>query len=109
MLQPAPGLSPFSSYSCALFCAHAKLNSLIFNRFRTHCRKHPGVRGGVRLVDLLFFLSPRPVSPYQSRFRLRKLCALGGLGVNSDSFFRLSTFDSQLPTFNLPVSHSSPQ
>src|SRR5713101_7219070 len=31
----------------ALFCTHAKLNSFIFNRFRTLCKKPPGVGGTV--------------------------------------------------------------
>ncbi len=38
-------LSPFLSYSCALFCTHQILNSLVFNRFRTLCKKPPGVGG----------------------------------------------------------------
>src|SRR5712664_1583412 len=36
-------LSPFFSNSCALFCTQQKLNPFIFNRFRTLCRKPPGV------------------------------------------------------------------
>src|SRR5258708_35592421 len=36
-------LSPFFSHSCALFCTQQKLNPFIFNRFRTLCRKPPGV------------------------------------------------------------------
>jgi hypothetical protein len=45
-------------------------------------------------------LSPRAVSPWQSllRLRLRELCALCGLCVNSDSSLRLSTFNFQLST-----------
>src|SRR6266851_6854377 len=35
-------LSPFFSYSCALFCAHQKLNPFVFKRFRTLWQKHPG-------------------------------------------------------------------
>ena len=31
------------AHSSALFCTQAKLNSFIFNRFRTLCRKPPGV------------------------------------------------------------------
>ena len=38
-------LSPFFSHSCALFCTQQKLNPFIFNRFRTLCRKLPGVGG----------------------------------------------------------------
>src|ERR1700694_3253881 len=41
-------------------------------------------------------------------FRLRELCALGGLSVNSDSFFRHSTFNIQLSTFPPVTSHDSP-
>src|SRR6266568_3338828 len=41
---PSPsGLSPFFSYSCALFCTQRKLNSFVFNRFRTLWQKQPGV------------------------------------------------------------------
>jgi len=43
-LIPYP-LSPSFSYSCALFCANEKLNSFIFNCFRTLCPKHPGGGG----------------------------------------------------------------
>jgi hypothetical protein len=35
-------LSPFFSNHYALFCAHGKLNSFLFNRFRTLCEKPPG-------------------------------------------------------------------
>src|SRR5882762_2244660 len=28
--------------TCALFCTHQKLNSFVFNRFRTLCQKHSG-------------------------------------------------------------------
>src|SRR6266436_1326104 len=35
-------LSPFFSYPCGLFCAHAKLNSFVFKRFQALCTKHPG-------------------------------------------------------------------
>ena len=37
--------SSFFSNCCALFCTHQKLNSFIFNRFRTLCQKTPGVGG----------------------------------------------------------------
>src|SRR5713101_1830395 len=41
-----PILHPFSfhalAHSFALFCTHQKLNSFVFNRFRTLCAKHPG-------------------------------------------------------------------
>src|SRR6266478_2992961 len=44
-LSPTPyALSPFLSHSCALFCTQQNLNSIVFNRFRTLCPKHPGVR-----------------------------------------------------------------
>src|SRR5216683_1969190 len=57
-LHPIPILSrakprdPLSFYilahSFALFCARAKLNSFVFRRFRTLCKKNtPGVGGGV--------------------------------------------------------------
>ncbi len=52
----------FSNYS-ALFCTHEKHNSFIFKRFHTLCEKHPGV----------------------APLRLRELCVLCGLCVNSDS------------------------
>jgi hypothetical protein len=35
-------LSPFFSYSCALFCAHPNHNSFIFKRLHTLYAKHPG-------------------------------------------------------------------
>jgi|SRR5882757_941007 len=38
-----PSLSPFFSHSCALFCTYENLNSFLFKRFRTLCRKTPGV------------------------------------------------------------------
>ncbi len=47
---PLPTSSSFFSHSCALFCtflhffcAHQEINSLVFNRFRTLCKKPPGV------------------------------------------------------------------
>src|SRR6266851_8810584 len=40
-LPPIP-LSPFFSHSSTLFCTQQKLNSFVFNRFRTLCEKHPG-------------------------------------------------------------------
>jgi hypothetical protein len=45
---PAPisyTLSPSFSYSCAPFCVCEKLNPLVFKRFRTLSRKHPGWGG----------------------------------------------------------------
>jgi hypothetical protein len=39
--RPHP-LSPFISYSSALFCTRQKLNSFVFMQFRTLCGKHPG-------------------------------------------------------------------
>jgi hypothetical protein len=45
------GLSPFFSNSCALFCTSPKLNSFVFNRFRTLCRKPPGVGVGGLLAE----------------------------------------------------------
>ena len=47
------GLTSVFSYSCELFCTRQNLNSLIFNRFRTLCAKHPGwgeVHGAVPLI-----------------------------------------------------------
>jgi len=38
--------SPFLSNSCELFCTQQKLNSFLFNQFRTLCQKPPGVGGG---------------------------------------------------------------
>jgi hypothetical protein len=35
-------LFPFFSYSSALFCTHQKLNSILFNQFRTLSQKHRG-------------------------------------------------------------------
>jgi hypothetical protein len=35
-------LSPFFSHSCVLFCTLQKLNSFIFRRLRTLCKKSPG-------------------------------------------------------------------
>src|SRR6266571_8793609 len=40
--RPPHPLSPFFSHPCGLFCAHRKLNSFLFKRFRTLSRKHPG-------------------------------------------------------------------
>src|SRR5260370_15351991 len=34
------------SAPCALFCAHEKLNPFLFKRFRTLCKKPPGVGWG---------------------------------------------------------------
>jgi hypothetical protein len=31
------------AHTFALFCAHQKFNSFLFKRFRTLCKKHPGV------------------------------------------------------------------
>ncbi len=42
-LSSPSDLSAFFSYSCELFCPSAKLNSFVFNPFRTLLRKHPGV------------------------------------------------------------------
>ncbi len=39
-------LSPFFSHSCALFCTTRKFNTFLFNRFRTLCKKPPGVGVG---------------------------------------------------------------
>src|SRR6266481_1822433 len=32
----------YTSNSCALFCTHQKINSFVFNRFRTLLGEHPG-------------------------------------------------------------------
>src|SRR6266852_1332616 len=37
-----PDSSSLFSNSCGLFCTRQKLNSLVFERFRTLCAKHPG-------------------------------------------------------------------
>src|SRR5229473_6711088 len=42
----------------AFFCTHQKLNSLVFNRFRTLCTKHPG--GGVPPCSLRTDPKDRP-------------------------------------------------
>jgi hypothetical protein len=51
--QPLPpsDLSSFLSHSCALFCNNKKLNPFPFNRFRTLCRKPPGVGGGEQIAN----------------------------------------------------------
>src|SRR5260370_30375101 len=36
-------LSPFFSHPCALFCTQQKINSFVFNGFRTLYQKPPGV------------------------------------------------------------------
>src|SRR5881628_1401509 len=33
----------FLLHPCALFCRQQNVNSIVFNRFRTLCAKHPGV------------------------------------------------------------------
>src|SRR6266571_2905213 len=43
--------SPFFSHSCALFCAHQKLNPFIFKRFRTLCQKSRGVGGTASAIS----------------------------------------------------------
>jgi hypothetical protein len=52
-LSPSPYPLSFHTlpHSFALFCTHAKLNSLVFNRFRTLCSKH------VQAHDILYRLS----------------------------------------------------
>src|SRR6266702_8822463 len=47
-LSPYPTflLFPFFSHSCAPFCTHQNLNTFVFNRFRTLCKKPPGVGEG---------------------------------------------------------------
>ena len=81
------GLTSVFSYSCGLFCTRQKLNSLVFNRFRTLCAKHPGVGGG----------GPLSTSRFSSRIsRCRRRdpssvsvnSALCGLCVNSGSGLR---------------------
>src|SRR6266436_291152 len=44
-LLPMPYLLPYHTlaHSFALFCTQQNLNSIVFNRFRTLCPKHPGV------------------------------------------------------------------
>jgi len=58
-------LSPFFSYTCALFCTHQKINSFIFKRLRTLCEKPPGV--GVprsftetQMIPIATNMSPSP-------------------------------------------------
>src|SRR5712692_5891321 len=48
------------AHSFALFCTHAKLNSLVFNRLRTLCTKHAGVGG----ASYLALRCPRPTAHY---------------------------------------------
>ena len=80
-LHPIPILSrakprdPLSfhilAHSFALFCARAKLNSFVFRRFRTLCKKkHPGCGGR----GLLFFAT--------GRLPQRKQHRLGGRGIS---------------------------
>jgi hypothetical protein len=40
--SPVPASCPYFSYSCALFCTYAKLNSILFTQFRTLSQKHRG-------------------------------------------------------------------
>ena len=58
-------LRPLFSCSCALFCTRTKLNSFVFKRFHTLCKKHPG--WGVLLTSRI------PPSPIRSgRFAERR-------------------------------------
>ncbi len=74
----------FSDYS-TLFCTHEKHNSFIFKRFHTLCKKHRGV--GEQFDAYPSLPSARAESRSQPplRLRLRELCVLCGLCVNSDS------------------------
>ena len=51
LASPSLSLSPFFSNACEPFGACQKLNSLVFNRFRTLCAKHPG--GGYPILPKL--------------------------------------------------------
>src|SRR5216683_5402972 len=84
--------SSFFSHSCALFCAHQKLNPFLFKRFRTLCQKPPGVGGGVRRPSLHFsrLLGLRgqtrpnrqsPLSPVSTFHRRSKVPTLSGLST----------------------------
>src|SRR5713101_9684906 len=46
------------AHSFALFCTRAKLNSFVFKRFHTLCKKHPGCGGAAYLAHSAF---PHPV------------------------------------------------
>ncbi len=71
--------------SFALFCSYQKHNSFLFKQFRTLCKKHPGV--GEQFDAYPSLPSARAESRSQPplRLRLRELCVLCGLCVNSDS------------------------
>ncbi len=87
-------LSLFLSYSCALFCIHENHNPFLFKRFRTLFAKHPGWGPVEHHLSCCGFAR----SPSPTPLRLREVCALCGLRVNSDSLFELSTFNFQLST-----------
>src|SRR5216683_2606392 len=68
--------SSFFSHSCALFCAHQKLNPFLFKRFRTLCQKPPGGEAcaGQACISLVFWDSAVKRGPIVSHlFRLFQL------------------------------------
>ena len=73
-LSPSPYPLSFHTlpHSFALFCTHAKLNSLVFNRFRTLCTKHPGVGYTAgsrrRMSRAIHLFHQSPITSHQSRF-----------------------------------------
>ena len=77
----------FSDYS-TLSCTHEKHNSFIFKQFRTLCEKHPGVGEQFDAYPSLPSVRPESRSQPRRQLRLRELCVLRGLCVNSDSLLR---------------------
>jgi hypothetical protein len=71
-------LSPFFSNSCALFCTLQKINSFIFNSFRTLSQKPPGVGGTpnthIEAPPRLRSGDPDPVGTFQ-RSPIRPIAA----------------------------------
>ncbi len=90
----------------------ASANSFPHNSLSDHHPLSPVLsilykKGGGPTVLASHLILPSTARCPSSRFRLRELCALGDLCVNSVSFFQRSTFDCQLSSSPSPNSFTA--
>jgi hypothetical protein len=93
--DPTPLSFLLFSTTCALLCTSKKLNSLLFNRFRTPCTEHPGV-GEVSSLQTETHILSTPRRSIFFRIRTSKRFAFSGPLIPLES---AHTFHARLRKF----------
>src|SRR6266478_7565600 len=103
LFLPMPYPLPFHilAHSFALFCTRQRLNSFVFNRFRTLCQEQPGVGYACRIFNPL---RARSSTSHATRARGHEVCPSSLSAFNC----RLSTSFASLVRGSRNTSHESP-